>query len=372
MLVGSFLSGLVPMAFRLSDNKSRLLALLGSGILCGTALAIIIPEGVDSLYGQQMQQLSQRQLDNFKSMPSQSTLPQDEKSQSNVGEKQIPHPLERPDYSKAWTIGISLVVGFVLMLLIDQFSIYQASEEHDHHHIESSHSNQNYTLANLEDDDFDAVFEQKDGASEDLDTTSESKPIAENEAHRVVLRTSETNNHTGIHINPPPQNRYYDHSRHTVTRTKTTKVTPTLGLVIHAAADGIALGAAATTSHREVEMIIFLAIMLHKAPAAFSLVVLLLHRGLKHSTIRRHLLAFSFSAPIAAIVTYYGLSQSGKEALRRNNATGVAMLFSAGTFLYVATVHVLPDLVHNKLLTQRELFFLVGGAFLPLLLAQTV
>lgn len=41
-------------------------------------------------------------------------------------------------------------------------------------------------------------------------------------------------------------------------------ITATLGLVVHAAVDGIALGAAATTSHTEVEIIVFLAIMLHK------------------------------------------------------------------------------------------------------------
>lgn len=41
-------------------------------------------------------------------------------------------------------------------------------------------------------------------------------------------------------------------------------ITATLGLVVHAAVDGIALGAAATTSHTEVEVIIFVAIMLHK------------------------------------------------------------------------------------------------------------
>lgn len=41
-------------------------------------------------------------------------------------------------------------------------------------------------------------------------------------------------------------------------------VTATLGLVVHAAVDGVALGAAATTSHTEIEIIIFLAIMLHK------------------------------------------------------------------------------------------------------------
>lgn len=41
-------------------------------------------------------------------------------------------------------------------------------------------------------------------------------------------------------------------------------VTATLGLVVHAAVDGVALGAAATTQHTEVEIIIFIAIMLHK------------------------------------------------------------------------------------------------------------
>lgn len=46
-------------------------------------------------------------------------------------------------------------------------------------------------------------------------------------------------------------------------------------------ADGIALGAAATTSHTDVEFIVFLAIMLHKAPAAFGLVTFLLHAGLE-------------------------------------------------------------------------------------------
>lgn len=58
-------------------------------------------------------------------------------------------------------------------------------------------------------------------------------------------------------------------------------VTATIGLVVHAAADGVALGAAATTSHADVEIIVFLAIMLHKAPAAFGLVTFLLHEGIE-------------------------------------------------------------------------------------------
>lgn len=58
-------------------------------------------------------------------------------------------------------------------------------------------------------------------------------------------------------------------------------MTATVGLVVHAAADGIALGAAATTNHRDVEIIVFLAIMLHKAPASFGLVTFLMHEGIQ-------------------------------------------------------------------------------------------
>lgn len=45
---------------------------------------------------------------------------------------------------------------------------------------------------------------------------------------------------------------------------KERSMTATLGLVVHAAADGVALGAAATTSQADVELIVFVAIMLHK------------------------------------------------------------------------------------------------------------
>nr|CAG4648913.1 EOG090X0EEU [Polyphemus pediculus] len=158
--------------------------------------------------------------------------------------------------------------------------------------------------------------------------------------------------------------------------------TATLGLVVHAAADGIALGAAATTSQAAVEMIVFLAIMLHKAPASFGLVTFLLHDGVDRIRIRRYLLAFSLSAPISALITFFGLSQKSKEALSSANATGFAMLFSAGTFLYVATVHVLPEIVmrsghshspsdSDKIgFTRCELLALVSGALLPLALTS--
>merc|ERR1719394_1935 len=119
-----------------------------------------------------------------------------------------------------------------------------------------------------------------------------------------------------------------------------------LVLVVHAAADGVALGAAATTNQTDVEVIVFLAIMLHKAPASFGLVTYLLHEGLDKPRIKTHLLVFSLAAPILAIVTYLLLTLHGQGNLDTLSGTGTPMLFSAGTFLYVATVHVLPEVTN--------------------------
>ncbi len=64
--------------------------------------------------------------------------------------------------------------------------------------------------------------------------------------------------------------------------------------------------------------------------------------------------------------------QEGKETMSTMNATAIAMLFSAGTFLYVATVHVLPEVTKDSQngFSRKELVALVGGALLPLLLTS--
>jgi len=130
--------------------------------------------------------------------------------------------------------------------------------------------------------------------------------------------------------------------------------------------------------------------MLHKAPAAFGLVTFLLSEGLDRVRIRRHLLVFAAAAPVTALITFFGLSQQNKENLSSSHTTGSAMLFSAGTFLYVSTVHVLPEIAKSRPTTasgigalesgkssstgvghfnKKELLVIVVGALMPLLLS---
>jgi zinc transporter 9 len=61
----------------------------------------------------------------------------------------------------------------------------------------------------------------------------------------------------------------------------------------------------------DIEFIVFLAIMLHKAPAAFGLVTFLLHEGLERQRIRKHLMIFALAAPIMALVTFLLLAMGG-------------------------------------------------------------
>ena len=108
----------------------------------------------------------------------------------------------------------------------------------------------------------------------------------------------------------------------------------TTGLVIHAAADGIALGASSTDTG--LSFIIFLAIMVHKAPASFGLTSILLKQGLSSRTARAHLLVFSLAAPVGALATFLFAhmvgSSSGDQAASLWR-TGMLLLFSGGTFL---------------------------------------
>jgi hypothetical protein len=50
MFAGSYLAGLLPLSLPLSSPKTKRFSLLGAGLLVGTALIVVIPEGVQMLY----------------------------------------------------------------------------------------------------------------------------------------------------------------------------------------------------------------------------------------------------------------------------------------------------------------------------------
>jgi len=267
MFMGSFLAGSVPLAFSLSEEKMTLFSSFGAGLLVGTALIIILPEGVSTLYGH--------------------------------GTEQCASPSEHEEFRTEAYMGAALAFGFVAMFIVDHFG-----PSHQHRHITVGSIGQDYEQPPKK---FSSAF---------------------------------------------------------------------LGLLVHAAADGIALGAAAVGKNKHLEMVIFIAIMLHKAPGAFGLATYLLHEGLTRNGVRYHLAIFSTAAPTFSILTYLAL-QGVTFNTPQHIWTGLVLLFSAGSFLYVATIHILPEIAddshhshqtNEKKLTHLQFMFIVAGLFTPMLL----
>lgn len=312
MFVGSYMSGMVPLSVPLTEARLHLVSVFGAGLLVGTALSVIIPEGISTLYLTQIRELVHdvQPGSHGGQKPGDATLT----AASGVSHVHLHDDLhgklEAMDPRNL--VGITLVLGFLFMLLVDQLI-----SQHRHHKA-------------------------------------------------LAMAVSDPESTNSVH-------------------TQGRSFTATLGLVVHAAADGVALGAAATTSNLDTEAVVFLAIMLHKAPAAFALVSFLMHEAVERPTIRKHLLIFSLAAPLLAIITFLAINRGAPQSIASQNATGVALLFSAGTFLYVATVHVLPELVvrhsthqadnrgrmntpPNEGFTRTDVLAIVVGTLLPMIL----
>ena len=303
------------------------------GVLVGTSLIVIIPEGVDTLYtasdalthknpARNISPLSEsiisrrgygkRQVghirgtsnpiqhfkrdvssveDSLHSLPGLVISDQTEASDSSAPPPKTPTspdevhilsssptPSDSPpsqSYMRSHTphvwIGLSLILGFILMYLLDTLPSLSTS------------SNSRSQQANIY----------------SLSDLSSSSPPPPNPSQRALSTT--------------------------------------LGLCIHAAADGIALGASSSsTSTTSLSLIIFIVIMVHKAPAAFGLTAVLLRQGLGKRGARAHLLVFSLAAPIGAVGTWVIVRTLGggvgEEELMKW-WTGVLLLFSGGTFL---------------------------------------
>jgi len=135
-----------------------------------------------------------------------------------------------------------------------------------------------------------------------------------------------------------------------------------LGLSLHSAADGLAIGSAAAGTSEAVTALVALAVLIHKVPAAFSLGVFSMHERENRNDSIRDIVMFSLATPVMILVSFYTLQGMDEHLI------ALAMLFAAGTFLYVATVDTLPD-IHNPE-TGREALrnVLIGVIVLVLLL----
>jgi zinc transporter 9 len=360
----SFLAGILPLSFSLSQRQLRILTLLGAGVLVGTSLIVIIPEGIETMYSagaKSHTRLSQKAIQ--PTIPSVSTLqngvrhpadfrtwkryevadavkaalpsfsgdkaplevqvkktkgekdkakgkevhedahPQkggdDDSTEGHVEghtrvhapEEEEHHAAVEHDEAHAF-IGVALILGYILMFIVDHLPETFASSKPKYQPMHIS-------LSNLHRGPHNASTLSLNGmASEAVTPLATPMP-----PHMAPKKTSAT----------------------------------TIGLVVHACADGIALGASSTAPSTSLSLVIFFAIMLHKAPAAFGLTSVLLKQGLSKKTARTHLAFFSLAAPVGALATWAIVHTFGRGRLGGDEgltwSTGWVLCFSGGTFL---------------------------------------
>ncbi|CAE6464320.1 unnamed protein product [Rhizoctonia solani] len=281
----SFGLGLLPLVVTFTKTRVSQISTIGTGLLLGAAMGVVIPEGIEALHHANESKSSEKVAD------------------------EVP----------TRTIALCLLSGFTLMLAIEQL-------------IAPSHHHQSAPappVTVFDEDDIEqlelgpAPGDQYPGPP--IDATGRRRSIdsislnARNSADSPTKRTRTGSNGDVFGTSK-------DGNPNAIT----------LGLVIHSMADGLALGASARSGQHALEAIVFLAIIVHKAPTALALCTALMPH-LPRQSIRRHITAFALTSPLAALMTYFLVQFLGEhDSLAR--WTGIALLFSGGTFLYVATV----------------------------------
>ncbi|BGP39732.1 hypothetical protein JCM10450v2_003701 [Rhodotorula kratochvilovae] len=325
MFLATLLAAFAPLVVHLSPRRLQAVSELSVGILVGAALGIILPEGVAAV---------------FDNSPSHDDPAGSAAHEENAG----------------W-IGGALLSGFILMYIID--SVHGHDEytdpdpqphlhpRHAHHHRPHFHSSASH-LAELE--------PLSNGAARNSNEYAASHDSADARWDEEHVGGGGGGSGASSRSRSPQR----CDEAHVVTADQSS-VSTVIGMLTHSLADGISLGAsslplssaAAALAHHShdggvgdgasspLQLIVFLAIMLHKAPTAFALSSLLSSSpATSKAFTRRALLLFALAAPIGALATYALLSLLGAHGGAGSRAgwwTGLALVFSGGTFLFVAT-----------------------------------
>lgn len=139
-----------------------------------------------------------------------------------------------------------------------------------------------------------------------------------------------------------------------------------VGLTVHGIIEGLALGSSVVVS--SLGLLVLVAILSHKVPSSFSLTsILAMAPTLNQKKILMFLIGVSLSGPAGMFIAYFLIAESG------GNLASVLISVSAGTFLYIATCDLMPELHReDKDRLARLLLFMVGiaisylsGFFMP-------
>jgi zinc and cadmium transporter len=140
-------------------------------------------------------------------------------------------------------------------------------------------------------------------------------------------------------------------------------LTALIGLSVHELVEGA--GLAIVIPNKELAQVLFYSIIAHKVPAAFSLVSLMILARQSRKRIWFSLVFFAAIGPFGTLVLGPVFSGGLSESLWQ--VTGVV----TGSFLYVATADLLPEVFHLPKRRWVSLVLMIAGIILMSLLGGT-
>ncbi|KAF9135955.1 hypothetical protein BGW39_009929 [Mortierella sp. 14UC] len=403
MLIASFLAGNVPLSFQLSEDRLKLISNFGVGLLVGTSLVVIIPEGVETLYSTPKPPKVPAPIVQSPPPPASGVIGHNSPikrafarsdtaaAADGLTKRQEEFVVFTPSHPRLirdrflqgeGEVKAASFEDNMAATLVEEGSFFAKRQEFEDQEggIAQAPADQE-----SEDEEADKETERQDAGHAD-NGADEEEEEEEDEAHKYIglallsgfilmflidqmgpTHAHSHNNHVSVADFTELHNLQLDDNNIRMPSAAGMNVgggkkrgNPiTIGLVVHAAADGIALGASA--SRPELRFIVFLAIMLHKAPAAFGLSTVLLQHGFSRRQTRQQVGIFALAAPIGALLTYIFIQLSGHhEEASLHWWTGMLLLFSGGTFLYVA-MHVMSEM-NNSEKSSGSSGYSVGGA----------
>jgi zinc and cadmium transporter len=126
-----------------------------------------------------------------------------------------------------------------------------------------------------------------------------------------------------------------------------------LGITLHSLLDGVALGSSAMVP--VLGPVVLWAIVAHKVPDTFSLSSILLYFGFSRRAALGLLLLFCLVTPLGGVIALLVLRNAAPEHL------GMAMGVAVGTFFFIATSDLLPQVHAHHEFRYRNLAAVLAG-----------
>lgn len=134
------------------------------------------------------------------------------------------------------------------------------------------------------------------------------------------------------------------------------------GIMLHSLIDGVLIGIGFEVNFT-LGLITALAVLVHKIPDGLSVSTIMLHSGFTKKESSKGASLVALATPVGAVFAYFLLREVSDEMI------GLALGFSAGTFLYISASDLIPE-THKNVNWLNGVFVVLGIA--AIMLAKVV